>query len=224
MPFPYIKNVLLPLALQPTVGFGLPNNVFSIFSYLPPTLSIFSLPALEDLFLLPLSIFSWVFSFFPSLPVLEWRSFWAQQSSHGEIRPLLFYTELSDEWVSDGRLNKYVKSGHFLHCQIEGTYLLVTARAPPSLTIDARLRKDVRDLCFPERWYKGYETRLHLQSSHVTGLFSAASPQHSFSRGSTSIVLRQGLLCEVPMSHSDKSNSVGLLWPSERHVANTSTW
>ena len=38
----------------------------SIFSYLPPTLSIFSFPALEDLFLLPLSIFS-------SLR----RSFWA---------------------------------------------------------------------------------------------------------------------------------------------------
>ena len=49
----------------------------SIFSYLPPTLSIFSLPALEDLFLLPLSIFSWVFPFFSSLPVLEWISFWA---------------------------------------------------------------------------------------------------------------------------------------------------
>ena len=48
-----------------------------IFSYLPPTLSIFSLPALEDLFLLPLSIFSWVFPFFSSLPVLECRSFWA---------------------------------------------------------------------------------------------------------------------------------------------------
>ena len=49
----------------------------SIFPYLPPTVSIFSLPALEDLFLLPLSIFSWVFPFFSSLPVLEWRSFWA---------------------------------------------------------------------------------------------------------------------------------------------------
>ena len=49
----------------------------SIFSYLPPTLSIFSLPALEDLFLLSLSILSWVFPFFLSLPVLEWRSFWA---------------------------------------------------------------------------------------------------------------------------------------------------
>ena len=46
----------------------------SIFSYLPPTLSIFSLPALEDLFLLRLSILSWVFSF-STLPVLEWRSF-----------------------------------------------------------------------------------------------------------------------------------------------------
>jgi len=44
----------------------------SIFSYLPPTLSIFSLPAFEDLFLLLLSNFSWVFPFFSSLPVLEW--------------------------------------------------------------------------------------------------------------------------------------------------------
>jgi hypothetical protein len=43
----------------------------SIFSYLPPTLSIFSLPALEDLFLLSLTILSWVFPFFSSLPVLE---------------------------------------------------------------------------------------------------------------------------------------------------------
>ena len=49
----------------------------SIFPYLPPALSIFSLPALEDLFLLPLSILSWVFPFFSSLPVLECRSFWA---------------------------------------------------------------------------------------------------------------------------------------------------
>ena len=45
-----------------------------------PSLSIFSLPALEDLFLLPLSIFSWV-SLFSSLPVLEWRSFWASYPS-----------------------------------------------------------------------------------------------------------------------------------------------
>ena len=49
----------------------------SIFSYLPPALSIFSLPALEDLFQLPLSILSWVFPFFSSLPVLERRSFWS---------------------------------------------------------------------------------------------------------------------------------------------------
>ena len=52
----------------------------SIFSYLPPTLSIFSHPALEDLFLLPLSILFWVFPFFSSLPV-EWRSFWASYPS-----------------------------------------------------------------------------------------------------------------------------------------------
>ena len=50
---------------------------FHFFPYLLPTLSIFSLPALEDLFLLPLSIFSWVFPFFSSLLVLKWRSFWA---------------------------------------------------------------------------------------------------------------------------------------------------
>jgi len=43
----------------------------SIFSYLPPALSIFSLPAIEDFFLLPLSIFSSVFPFSSSLPVLE---------------------------------------------------------------------------------------------------------------------------------------------------------
>jgi hypothetical protein len=43
----------------------------SIFSYLSPTLSIFSLLALEDLFLLPLFIFSWVFPYVSSIPVLE---------------------------------------------------------------------------------------------------------------------------------------------------------
>jgi hypothetical protein len=42
-----------------------------------PTLSIFSLPALEDLFLLLLSILSWAFTFVSSLPGLELRCFWA---------------------------------------------------------------------------------------------------------------------------------------------------
>ena len=74
--FFFLLLFLLPSALQPTVGFGLSNNVLPFFFYLPPTLSIFSLPAFEDLILLPLSIFSWVFPFFSSLPVLEWRSFW----------------------------------------------------------------------------------------------------------------------------------------------------
>jgi hypothetical protein len=60
-----------PLALQSAVGFGLSNNIPPFFSYLSPTLSIFSLLALEDLFLLPLSIFSWVFPYVSSLPVLE---------------------------------------------------------------------------------------------------------------------------------------------------------
>jgi len=65
----------------------------SIFSYLPPTLSIFSLQALEDLFLLPLSILSWVFPFFSSLPVLDWRSFWASYPppfSLGDLTSLSF--------------------------------------------------------------------------------------------------------------------------------------
>jgi len=65
----------------------------SISSYLPPTLSIFSLPALEDLFLFPLSIFSWVLPFFSSLPVLQWRSFWASfppPFSLGDLTSLSF--------------------------------------------------------------------------------------------------------------------------------------
>ena len=69
--------LLLPLALQPAVGFGLSNNTSPFFPYLSPNLSIFSLPALEDLFLLLLSILSWIFLFISSLPVLQWRSFWA---------------------------------------------------------------------------------------------------------------------------------------------------
>ena len=65
----------------------------SIFSYLPPTISIFSLPAPEDLFLLPLSIFSWAFLFFSSLPIFEWRSFWASYPppfSLGDLTSLSF--------------------------------------------------------------------------------------------------------------------------------------
>ena len=57
------------------------EQYFSIFPYLSPTLSIFSLPSLEDLSLLLLSILSWVFLFILSLPVLEWRSFWASYPS-----------------------------------------------------------------------------------------------------------------------------------------------
>jgi hypothetical protein len=46
------------------------EQYLSISPYLSPTVSIFSLPALEDLILL-LSIFSWAFPFVSSLPVLE---------------------------------------------------------------------------------------------------------------------------------------------------------
>jgi hypothetical protein len=65
-----LSNSILPLALQPTVGFGLSNNILPFFFYLSPALSLFSLLALEDLFLLPLFILSWVFPFVSSLPVL----------------------------------------------------------------------------------------------------------------------------------------------------------
>ena len=51
------------------------------------------LSALEDLFLLPLSILSWVFPFASSLPGLEWRSFWASYPppfSPGDLTNLFF--------------------------------------------------------------------------------------------------------------------------------------
>jgi hypothetical protein len=52
-------------------GFWPVEKYFSVCPYLSPILSIFSLPALENLFLLLLSILSWVFLFVSSLPVLE---------------------------------------------------------------------------------------------------------------------------------------------------------
>jgi hypothetical protein len=63
--------LLLPLALQPAVGFGLLNNILPFFSYLPPTVSISSLLALQDPLLPLLSILSWVLHFISSTPVLE---------------------------------------------------------------------------------------------------------------------------------------------------------
>ena len=68
---------LLPLALQPTVGFGLSNNVLPFFPYLPPNLSISSLPALEDL------VLTSCFHLFLGLPLLlvppssRMKIFWA---------------------------------------------------------------------------------------------------------------------------------------------------
>ena len=68
-----------PSSIGTTARCGLwPVELYpSIFFYPSQPFSVFSLPALEDLFLLPLSILSWVFPFASSLPVLEWRSFWA---------------------------------------------------------------------------------------------------------------------------------------------------
>jgi hypothetical protein len=47
------------------------EQYLSICPYLSPTLFIFSLPALADLFTLLLSILSWIFLFVSSLPVLQ---------------------------------------------------------------------------------------------------------------------------------------------------------
>jgi hypothetical protein len=47
------------------------EQYLSIFPYLSPILSIFSLSALQDLFSLLLSILSWVFLFVSPLPFLE---------------------------------------------------------------------------------------------------------------------------------------------------------
>ena len=63
--------LLPPMALHTHCGLWPVEQCPSIFYCLPPTLSIFSLPALEDLFLRPLSILSWVFPFSTSLPALE---------------------------------------------------------------------------------------------------------------------------------------------------------
>ena len=59
------------IAATARCGFWPVEQYLSIFPYLSPTLSIFSLPALGDLFILLLSILSWVFLFVSSLPVLE---------------------------------------------------------------------------------------------------------------------------------------------------------
>jgi hypothetical protein len=42
--------------------------------------------------------------------------------------------------------------------------------------------------------------------------------------GSTALVAQSLLIVEVSISHSDAPHSVGLLWMSDRLVAETSTW
>jgi len=44
-----------------------------------------------------------------------------------------------------------------------------------------------------------------------------------FPHASTALV-GQGVLCEVPRSHSDTPHSVGLLWASDEPIAETYTW
>ena len=101
----------------------------SIFPYLPPTLSIFSLPAL-DLFLLPLSIFSWVFPFFSSLPVLERRPFLGILSSIILSRwpnqlilcPFIHFTVFSPLLISAS--SRFVRLFHS-PCSYLGPYILL---------------------------------------------------------------------------------------------------
>jgi len=47
---------------------------------------------------------------------------------------------------------------------------------------------------------------------------------HSFSHGSMALVSLGLHIVEVSRSHSDTPHSVGLLWTSDRLVADTSTW
>jgi len=41
---------------------------------------------------------------------------------------------------------------------------------------------------------------------------------------SSTALVGPGLLCEVPRSYSDTPHSVGLLWTSDRPLAETATW
>ena len=94
---------------------------FHFFLSATNSLSIFSLPALEDLFLLPLSIFSWVFPFISSLRVLEWRSFWASYPppfSLGDLTSL-----------SLGHQSMQYKSQSFPLCNIFYCHFFVSFRS-----------------------------------------------------------------------------------------------
>jgi hypothetical protein len=59
------------LPLPARCGLWPVQQYLSICPYIQPTLSIFSLPIIEDLFPLLLYILSWVFLFISSLPVLK---------------------------------------------------------------------------------------------------------------------------------------------------------
>jgi hypothetical protein len=67
----YIDSSSSSVGATARCGFWPVEQYLSIFYFLSPTLSILSLPALEDLFLLLLSILSLAFLFVLSLPVLE---------------------------------------------------------------------------------------------------------------------------------------------------------
>ena len=83
------------------------EQYLSICPYLSPTLSIFWLPTLEDLFPLLLSILSWVFLFVSSLPVLEWRflgilssSILSRWPSQLILCPFIYFTIFSSLLIS----------------------------------------------------------------------------------------------------------------------------
>ena len=91
----------------------------SIVSYLPPTLSIFSLPALEDLFLLPLSIFSWVFPL-RLVPSSSWvkiflgilsSSILSRWPNQFILYPFIHFTTFSPLFVSSS--SRFVRLFHF---------------------------------------------------------------------------------------------------------------
>ena len=107
MTYNMLKNLYSSVGAAARCGLWPVEQHVSIFPYLPQSLSIFSLPALEDLFPLLLSILSWVFLFVSSLPVLEWRflgilssSILSRWPSQLILCPFIYFTIFSSLLIS----------------------------------------------------------------------------------------------------------------------------
>ena len=88
-----LRLLFLPLALQPTAGFDLSNNVLPFFPICHQLSPSSHSQHLKISFYILFPFFSWVFTFFSSLPVLECRSFCASYPppfSPGDLTGLSF--------------------------------------------------------------------------------------------------------------------------------------